>query len=85
MLSLSASPQVSSTANVHEFCLIEGDVQVRSAASVAPGSAITAEKGASVCVDEAGRLLPGVVVEAIAVVSSPMASDVALVIPLAFH
>ncbi|MEL7355089.1 MAG: ribulose bisphosphate carboxylase small subunit [Cyanobacteria bacterium J06560_6] len=66
MLSLSASPQVSSTANVHEFCLIEGDVQVRSSANVAPGSAITAEKGASVCVDEAVRLLPGVVVEAIA-------------------
>ena len=66
MLSLSASPQVSSTASVHEFCLIEGDVQVRSAASVSPGTAITAEKGASVCVDEAVRLLPGVLVEAIA-------------------
>ena len=66
MLSLSASPQVSSTAAVHEFCLVEGNVKVAAAASVAPGTAITAQKGGSVCVGKAARLLPGVIVEAIA-------------------
>ena len=66
MLSLSASPQVSSDAAVHEFCLIEGNVQVASAASISPGTAVTAEKGASVYLGEATQLLPGVIVEAIA-------------------
>lgn len=65
-LSLSASPQVSAAADVHEFSLIEGDVQIESGATIAPGSAVTAGQGASVLMDVQCRLLPGVIVEAIA-------------------
>jgi len=65
-LSLSATPKVDASANVHEFSLVEGDVSVLSGVTVAPGTAISAEPGASVLVGDRCNLLPGVVVEAIA-------------------
>ncbi|MEO0648858.1 MAG: ribulose bisphosphate carboxylase small subunit, partial [Cyanobacteria bacterium J06650_10] len=65
-LTLSASPQVSVSADVHEFSLVEGSIRIESGAMVAPGTAVTAEQGASVFVGERCNLLPGVVVEAIA-------------------
>ena len=65
-LALSASPQVSSSADVHEFSLVEGDVQIESGVMIAPGTAVTAEQGASVRVSDGCCLLPGVVIEAIA-------------------
>ncbi|MGD1900196.1 MAG: ribulose bisphosphate carboxylase small subunit [Phormidesmis sp.] len=65
-MNLSANPQVHTSAEVHEFSLVEGDVQIESGASVAPGTAITAQPGASVSIGEQCHLLPSVVVEAIA-------------------
>ncbi|MGC1217430.1 MAG: ribulose bisphosphate carboxylase small subunit [Phormidesmis sp.] len=65
-LSLPVSPQVSASADVHEFSLIEGDVHLGAGVSVAPGTAVTADQGASVWVGDRTRLLPGVIVEAIA-------------------
>ena len=64
-LSLSAMPKVEASASVHEFSLLEGDVSVAPGAMVSPGTAITADKGASVVVSDRCHLLPGVVVEAI--------------------
>ena len=65
-LSLSAKPQVSSSANVHEFSLIEGDVRVEAQALISPGSAVTAQQSASIFVGSGCSLLPGVIVEAVA-------------------
>ena len=62
-LSLSASPKVESSADVHEFSFIEGDVRIGSKAVIAPGTAVTAAQGASVFVGDRARLLPGVIVE----------------------
>ncbi len=65
-LSLSASPRVDASAKVHEFSLLEGDVQLAARVSIAPGSAVTAAPGASIRMDAGAHLLPGVIVEAIA-------------------
>ncbi|MEL6815161.1 MAG: ribulose bisphosphate carboxylase small subunit [Cyanobacteria bacterium J06598_3] len=65
-LSLLVNPQVHPSADVHEFSFIEGDVQLGAGVMVAPGTAITAESGASVMVGEGCSLLPGVVVEGLA-------------------
>ncbi len=65
-LSLSTSPRVDASAEVHEFSLIEGDVELGPRVSVSPGTAITAAKGASVWIGDHTRLLPGVILEAIA-------------------
>ncbi|MEO1619689.1 MAG: ribulose bisphosphate carboxylase small subunit [Cyanobacteria bacterium J06632_3] len=59
-------PKVDASASVHEFSLLEGDVSVAPGAMVSPGTAITADKGASVVVSDRCHLLPGVVVEALA-------------------
>ncbi len=64
-IGLLAHPNVSATADVHEFSFIEGDVSVGAGAMVAPGTAITASAGASVVVGEGCLLLPGVVVEGV--------------------
>lgn len=65
-LSLLVTPQVHPSADVHEFSFIEGDVQLGAGVMVAPGTAITAESGASVMVGEGCSLLPGVVIEGLA-------------------
>ena len=65
-LSFQLDPTVDATADVHEFSLVEGDVRVGADAMIAPGTAVTAEPGASVVVGEAARFLPGVIVEAAA-------------------
>ena len=65
-LSFQSDPAVDSTANVHEFSLVEGDVQVGAGAMIAPGTAVTAESGASVVIGEDAQLLPGVIAEAVA-------------------
>lgn len=65
-LHLLASPQVDASAEVHEFSLIEGNVQIKPRTRVAPGTAVTAEQGASVLIGEDCSLLPGVIVEAVA-------------------
>ncbi len=78
-LSLSASPKVESSADVHEFSFIEGDVRIGSKAVVAPGTAITAAQGASVFVGDRTQLLPGVIVEGTAgdqVMSASASRDV---------
>lgn len=62
-LSLSTNPKVESSADVHEFSFIEGDVYIGSKAVVAAGTAVTAEQGASVFVGDRVKLLPGVIVE----------------------
>lgn len=62
-LSLSASPKVECSADVHEFSFIEGDVRIGSKAVVAPGTAVTAGQGASIFVGDRVKLLPGVIVE----------------------
>ncbi len=59
-----AHPTVHAAANVHEFSLVEGRVSVGASAMIAPGTAVTAEPGASVVVGNNARLLPGVIVEA---------------------
>ena len=64
-LSLSATPKVDSSADVHEFSYIEGDVTLAAGVVVAPGTAITAESGASVVVSEGVSLLSGVLVEGV--------------------
>ena len=64
-LSLSATPQVHPSADVHEFSYIEGDVTLAAGVSVAPGTAITAQGDASVLVQASCLLLPGVLVEAV--------------------
>ena len=65
-LSLQSDPAVDAAANVHEFSLVEGDVCVGAGAMIAPGTAVTAEPGASVVVGDDARLLPGVITEATA-------------------
>ncbi len=65
-LSLSASPKVEASADVHEFSFIEGDVSIGAGAMVAPGTAITAGQGASVFVGDRVKLLPGTLVEGVA-------------------
>ncbi len=62
----SAYPNVHPSADVHEFSLLEGDVTISAKAVVAPGTAVTAESGASVAIGEQCVLLPGVIVEGIA-------------------
>jgi len=76
-LSLSASPRVDASAEIHEFSLLEGDVQIEAKVSVAPGTAITAAQGASIWIGAKAHLLPGVIVEAIAglQVMAPSGSD----------
>ena len=64
-LSLSAKPQVSASADIHEFSLVEGNVCVEAGVVIAPGTAVTAQN-ASVFIGSRCRLLPGVIVEAIA-------------------
>ena len=75
-LSLSASPKVEASADVHEFSFVVGDVCIGAGAMVAPGTAITAEQGASVFVGDRVRLLPGVIIDgtAGAEVMTPAAS-----------
>ncbi|EDX86709.1 ribulose bisphosphate carboxylase, small subunit, putative [Synechococcus sp. PCC 7335] len=65
-LSLSANPKVGSSADIHEFSFIEGNVSIGSGTMVAPGTAVTAEQGASVLIGDRVKLLPGVLVEGIA-------------------
>ncbi|KPQ34008.1 MAG: carbon dioxide concentrating mechanism protein CcmM [Phormidesmis priestleyi Ana] len=65
-LSLPANPSVHASADVHEFSFIEGEVRVGAGVVIAPGTAVTAESGASVVVGEGCLLLPGVIVEGIA-------------------
>ncbi|MEL6603128.1 MAG: ribulose bisphosphate carboxylase small subunit [Cyanobacteria bacterium J06614_10] len=65
-LTLSANPTVSPSADVHDFCLVEGDVRIGAGTVVAPGTAVTASSGASVQVGDRCYLLPGVVVEGVA-------------------
>ena len=77
-LSLSAKPQVSASADVHEFSLIEGNVRLESEAVVAPGAAVTAQQRASVLIGERCNLLPGVTVEAVTgaeVMANPARSE----------
>ena len=57
---------VDAAANVHEFSLVEGNVSVGAGAMIAPGTAVTAEPGASVVVGDHAQLLPGVITEATA-------------------
>ncbi len=59
----SANPQVHPAAAVHEFSFLEGDVRLDAGVMIAPGTAVTAESGASVVVSEGCSLLPGVLVE----------------------
>lgn len=61
-----AHPTVDAAANVHEFSLVEGRVSVGAGAMIAPGTAVTAEPGASVVVSDHAQLLPGVIIEATA-------------------
>lgn len=65
-LSLSANPKVGSSTDIHEFSFLEGDVRIGSEVVVAPGTAVTAEQGASVFIGDRVRLLPGVLVEGVA-------------------
>ena len=60
----SSRPAVDAAANVHEFSLVEGSVSVGAGAMIAPGTAVTAEPGASVVVGDRAQLLPGVIAEA---------------------
>jgi carbon dioxide concentrating mechanism protein CcmM len=60
------NPNVHSLADVHEFSLLEGDVTISAKAVIAPGTAVTAESGASVAIGEQCALLPGVIVEGVA-------------------
>lgn len=62
-LALSINPSVDSSADVHEFSLVEGDVSIGAGSRVSPGTAVTAEQGASVKVGVHCQLLPGVTVE----------------------
>ncbi|MEM6452186.1 MAG: ribulose bisphosphate carboxylase small subunit [Cyanobacteria bacterium P01_D01_bin.105] len=62
-LSLSATPKVHQSVDVHEFSYVEGDVSIAADAKVSPGTAITADQGASVVIREGCALLPGVLVE----------------------
>ena len=48
----SSRPAVDAAANVHEFSLVEGSVSVGAGAMIAPGTAVTAEPGASVVVGD---------------------------------
>ncbi|MFK8185916.1 MAG: ribulose bisphosphate carboxylase small subunit [Phormidesmis sp.] len=64
-LSLSATPKVHQSADVHEFSYLEGDVSLAAGVVVSPGTAITAESGASVVVRKRCSLLPGVLVEGV--------------------
>lgn len=74
-LSLSANPKVGSSTDIHEFSFIEGDVSIGSGTMVAPGTAVTAEQGASVFVGDRVKLLPGVLVEGVAGAQVMDASD----------
>lgn len=65
-LALPANPTVAPSADIHDFCLIEGDVRIGPGVMVAPGAAVTAASGASVQVGDRCCLLPGVVVEGVA-------------------
>ena len=65
-LSLIVSPKVDPSADVHEFSLVEGDVEISSGSKVSPGVAITAENSASIFVGDRCNLLPGVVIEGVA-------------------
>lgn len=62
-LALSINPSVDSSADVHEFSLVEGDVLIGAGSRVSPGTAVTAEQGASIKVGSHCQLLPGVTVE----------------------
>ncbi|NJM96215.1 MAG: acetyltransferase [Phormidesmis sp. RL_2_1] len=59
------NPQVHSAADVHEFSLIEGAVNLGAGTVVAPGVAITAASDATVIVNEDCSLLPGVLIEGV--------------------
>ncbi|MEL6472121.1 MAG: ribulose bisphosphate carboxylase small subunit [Cyanobacteria bacterium J06623_4] len=65
-LTLSVNPTIAPSADVHDFCLVEGDVRIGAGTVVAPGTAVTAAAGASVHVGDRCYLLPGVVVEGVA-------------------
>ena len=56
--------RVNATAAVHEFSLVEGEVDIGAGAIIAPGTAVTAAPGASVVVGDRVYLLPGVIAEA---------------------
>lgn len=62
-LTLSINPSVDSSADVHEFSLVEGNVFIGASSRVSPGTAVTADQGASVKVGAHCHLLPGVTIE----------------------